>query len=97
MAVVSGGDCEGAGAAVQPGATRRPTELGLAGCKEAADGLPKQQQRSCEAREDTALPGEMMRHFVYRIWEILILLFWTSRKVDVVCVRTTCFGGSVYG
>lgn len=27
-----------AGAAVQPSATRRPTELGLAGCKEAADG-----------------------------------------------------------
>lgn len=65
MAVVSGGDCEGAGAAVQPGATRLPTELGLAGCKEAAGGLPEQQKRSrVRALEDAALTGEMLGHFV---------------------------------
>ncbi|XP_073092474.1 protein LSM14 homolog B isoform X2 [Manis javanica] len=38
-AVVSGVDFEGAGATVQPVATRLPTELGLEGCKDAA-GAP---------------------------------------------------------
>ncbi|KAB0404600.1 hypothetical protein E2I00_017047 [Balaenoptera physalus] len=38
VAVVSGVDFEGAGATVRPVVTRRPTELGLAGCKEAAEG-----------------------------------------------------------
>ena len=37
-AVVSGVDFEGAGATVQPAVTRLPTELGPAGCNEAAKG-----------------------------------------------------------
>ena len=37
-AVVSAVDFEGAGAMVQPAVTRLPTELGPAGCKEAAKG-----------------------------------------------------------
>lgn len=37
-AAVFGADCEGAEAAVRPGATRLPTELGRAECEGAARG-----------------------------------------------------------
>uniref|UniRef100_A0A9L0SYI9 LSM family member 14B n=1 Tax=Equus caballus TaxID=9796 RepID=A0A9L0SYI9_HORSE len=46
VAVVSGVDFEGAGAMVLPVATQLPTELGLAGCEDAAKGSCLKQHRN---------------------------------------------------
>ncbi|XP_064429481.1 protein LSM14 homolog B isoform X2 [Mirounga angustirostris] len=81
-AVASGVDFEGAGATVQPVATQLPTELGLAGCKDAAQG-------ACGSSTETKLClrilekrctywGDVVGHFVYGVWKIpVLLMFWT--------------------
>ncbi|XP_036179460.1 protein LSM14 homolog B isoform X4 [Myotis myotis] len=81
VAVDSEADCGGAGAVAPPGATRLPTEPGLAGCEEQPEA-PAEAAAETKPSEDAALTGQT------GVGSPFITFVLTSWNLDMVRVRT---------
>ncbi|XP_059561135.1 protein LSM14 homolog B isoform X4 [Myotis daubentonii] len=81
VAVDSEADCGGAGAVAPPGATRLPTEPGLAECEEQPEA-PAEAAAETKPSEDAALTGQT------GVGSPFITFVLTSWNLDMVRVRT---------
>ncbi|XP_023601331.1 protein LSM14 homolog B isoform X3 [Myotis lucifugus] len=90
VAVDSEADCGGAGAVAPPGATRLPTEPGLAGCEEQPEA-PAEAAAETKSSEDAALTGQT------GVGSPFITFVLTSWNLDMVRVRTAHVRGVFKG